>query len=179
MLFLIVIGFPILEIYLLFRVGPVIGAANIFFYLLASAVFGIGLIRTQGVSLLKNSQSSLAQGQIPANSIVHSILIFISGVFFAFPGFISDVIGLLLLLPGSRHLVAAFMKRKITQKMKEGSMRFAAGGFGPGGFSATFGGGFRTDPSSGAQGTMRDVSPLEIDSAQDIEVIDVTPGKKD
>jgi UPF0716 protein FxsA len=168
MWFLLIIGFPIVEIYLLFKVGAVIGLANTFFYLLASAVFGIGLIRAQGIFLLRNLQSTLAQGQMPANALLHSVLIFLSGAFFTFPGFISDLIGLLLLLPGSRHLVAVLMKRKLAQKMKEGSIRFAAGGFGPSGFSANFG-----------RETMRDVSPLEIDSSPNGEVIDITPSKKD
>lgn len=175
MWFLLIIGFPVLEIYLLFKVGAVIGVANTFFYLLASAVFGIGLIRTQGSFLIQNLQSSLAQGQLPANALLHSLLIFLSGAFFTFPGYISDVIGLVLLIPGSRHLVAYAMKKKLEQKMRDGSMRFAAGGFGPGGFSFTSSAGF-------GRGTMRDVSPLEIDSSskdEEHEVIDITPSKKD
>jgi UPF0716 protein FxsA len=159
---LLIFGFPVLEIYLLFKVGDRIGLANTFFYLLASAVFGVGLIRAQGAFLMRNLQSSLVQKQMPSKSLMHSLLMFISGAFFIFPGYISDLIGLFFLLPGSRHLVAFTMQKKFAQKVREGSMHFSAGGF-------------------GFAGTMRDVSPLEIDSQSsrgfDNEIIDVTPIK--
>lgn len=168
-MFFLFIAYPVLEIYLLFKIGAQIGLANTFFYLLASAVFGIGLIRSQGAYLMRNAQTSLAAGQIPANQMLHSILIFLSGAFFIFPGFISDVVGLFLLLPGTRHLAAFLMKKKFAQMLRDGSVRFASNGFG---FTAG------TWPQGPAQ-PMRDVSPLEIDSQSNHEVIDITPIKKD
>jgi UPF0716 protein FxsA len=155
--------FPIVEVYLLIKVGSIIGAANIFFYLLASIVFGIGLIRSQGAFLIRNMQAQLAKGEAPTNAIVHSLLIFAAGALFAFPGLISEVIGLLLLLPGSRHFAATLVKRKFEAMVRKGSVRFASSGFSAG---------WRPGP-------MRDVSPLEIDSQSNGEIIDVTPSKKE
>lgn len=165
--------FPIVEIYLLIKVGGEFGVANTFFYLLAMIVFGIGLIRTQGAFLIRNMQTQLAKGQPPTNAVVHSLLIFAAGALFAFPGIISDVIGLLLLLPGTRHLAANIVKRKFENMVRKGSVKFASNGFG-GGFSAGFGGMWPPRP-----GGMRDVSPLEIDTQSKDEIIDITPTKKD
>jgi UPF0716 protein FxsA len=175
-MFFLFLAYPVLEIYLLFKIGAIIGLANTFFYLLASAVFGIGLIRSQGAFLMRNAQNSLAAGKIPANQMLHSILIFLSGAFFIFPGFISDVVGLFLLLPGTRHLAAYLMKKKFAQMLQNGSVRFASNGFG-------FSTGFTQWPNGmGPQDVgpqpMRDVSPLEIDSQSNHEVIDITPIKK-
>lgn len=173
---LLILAFPVIEIWTLFKVGAQIGLANTFFALLAAAVFGIGLMRAQGGFLLRNFQASLAQGQVPSKQIFHSLLMMLSGAFFIFPGYISDVIGLFLLLPGSRHLFVAVMQKKLEAKMKEGAIRFQSfGGFGGGGFTAGFGTGFRPGPPSG----MRDVSPLELtgEDHEVIEIIDVTPKK--
>jgi UPF0716 protein FxsA len=165
--------FPIVEIYLLIKIGAHMGIANTFFYLLATLVFGLGLIRAQGAFLIRNMQAQLAQGQLPANSVVHSLLIFASGAFFAFPGFISDLVGLFLLLPGTRHLAAHLLRKKFETMMRQGAVRFtASNGFG--GFSAGFG----RWPQS-PEPPMRDVSPLEIDSHAKDEIIDVIPTKKE
>ena len=165
---LLLLGFPVLEIWVLFRVGDQIGLANTFFALLASAVFGFGLIRSQGFFLLRNVQASLAKGEMPSKSIFHSILILLAGAFFMFPGYISDFIGLILLLPGSRHVVASLMQRKLEQKMREGSLRFQS-------FGGGFAGGFGARPRSGA--SVRDVSPLELEQHTH-DVIDITPKKE-
>ena len=176
---LLILLFPILEVYLLIKVGEQIGAANTFFYLLASIVFGIGLIRAQGAFLIRNMQAQLAQGQAPTNAIVHSLLIFVAGALFAFPGLVSEFIGLLLLLPGTRHLAAWLVKRKFADMIRKGSVQFASSGF-AGGFSTGFG---WSQGSSAAPGNMRDVSPLEIDSRLSVdakgELIDITPNKKE
>ncbi len=166
---LILLGFPVLEIWVLFKVGDQIGLANTFFALLASAVFGFGLIRSQGLFLLRKVQTSLAKGEMPSKSIFHSILIFLAGAFFIFPGYISDFIGLILLLPGSRHLVASLMQRKLAQKMREGAVRFQT-------FGGGFVGGFGTRPRSSSG--VRDVSPLELQRHQH-DVIDITPKEDD
>ena len=153
---LLLLAFPVAEIIILFKVGDHIGLANTFFALLASAVFGIGLIRTQGLFLLKNLQSSLARGEAPADSIIHSMLIFLSGAFFIFPGYLSDVIALLLVIPGTRHFFARLVRKTLMKKMRQGKVHFQSfGGFGAGGFG-------KPRPPSGSP--LRDVTPLELRS---------------
>lgn len=174
MWFFLLFGFPILEVWVLFKVGERIGLANTFFALLASAVVGIGLIRTQGLFLLRNFQASLAKGETPPKSIFNSLLIFLAGGLFIFPGYISDFIALLLVLPGSRHLIAYFMRRKLAQKMREGSVRFQ--GFSSG-FGVGFDGGFTPGPPSSSP--IRDVTPFELHerSRDVIDVVDVSSKK--
>ena len=182
---LLLILFPVLELFVLFRVGAQVGLANTFFALLAAAVFGIGLVRSQGFFLLRNMQASIGRGEVPTKAIFHSLLMFLAGAFFIFPGYISDFIGLILLLPGSRHLVANMMQKKLSEKIAQGKMRFQTftGGVGgpfSGGFTAGFGGG-SAGPTTGPRTSdpFRDVTPRELDSEdfKTADIIDITPKK--
>lgn len=176
---LLLIALPAAEIWGLFYFGSKLGFVNTLFYLLAAAVLGFGLIRAQGLYLLGNFQATLAKGQIPANQIFSSLLVFIAGALLVVPGFLSDVVALLLLLPGSRHLIALSVRKKLEKKMREGSFRMASFG-NMGGFSTGFGG-FGTQgprPSSQQQPdgeVFRDVTPRQLHGD---EVIDVTPIKR-
>lgn len=180
---LLIFGFPILEIWLLFRVGDSIGLVNTLFYLVACAVIGIGLMRSQ-LTFLASTQNLLSQ-QDPGKKVLHSILVFVAGLLFIFPGYISSVLALLLVLPGTRHLAAVVLKKQLARMMQNGSMHFASFGTGSQGFTWQSGG-FRPSGRGGAGGAdpfapMRDVSPREIEGATggEPEIIDVTPTKKD
>lgn len=177
MALLLLLVFPILELYVLVKVGSRIGVINTLFALIATGVIGAGLAKAQGRYIFGKLQAALARGEMPADQILHGILIFIAGVLFLIPGFVSDAMALFLVLPGTRHLMVAWMKRKMTAQMRNGGFRvFTTGTFG-GGF-----GGFRTGPFGkqtqssrseeefGFGGEDRDVTP---------KVIDVTPISSD
>lgn len=172
----LILAFPVLEIWGLFYFGAKLGFVNTLFWLLAAAVLGFGLIRAQGVFLLKNFQSSLAKGQVPADQIFHSLLMFVAGVMLIIPGFFTDVLALILIVPGPRHVALKFLRARLEKKIREGSFRMASfGGMGGmGGFSGGFGG----FGSSGTRPKPRDVTPLQIDSQAGSDVIDVTPIKR-
>lgn len=179
---LLFLALPALEIWGLFFFGAKIGFVNTLFFLLASAVLGFGLIRAQGAYLLANFQATLQRGQVPANQIFSSLMVFLAGVLLIVPGFFSTATAILLLLPGTRHLIAHFIRKKIEQKMRAGTFRMASFG-NMGGFSAGFKGGFEGFDPRGPRSTshgehdgdvFRDVTPHQITGD---EVIDVTPIK--
>lgn len=109
------------------------------------------------------------------------MMVFLAGLLLIVPGFFSSAFAVLLLLPGTRHLIAHLLKKKIEQKMRAGTFRMAS--FGKmGGFSGGFGGfgapGARPGPTSRQEhdgDVFRDVTPHQISGD---EVIDVTPIKR-
>ncbi|MES2964187.1 MAG: FxsA family protein [Bdellovibrionota bacterium] len=151
---LLLLLYPILEILTIVRVGGEIGVMNTLFAFVAAGVLGLGIVKTRGKFMLGNFQASLARGEIPAGQALHSIMIIIGGFGLMAPGFLSDAVGLLLILPGSRHLIARYMKSTLERKMRSGSFRiFTAGNVPP----------FGANPRPPQQpGEWRDVSPREI-----------------
>ena len=169
---LLIFVFPILEVYLLFTIGARIGVVNTLFFLLATFVFGLGLAKAQGKYILFKLKESASQGRMPDDQVLHGMILLFSGILFAVPGFISDVAAVFLLLPGTRHLVAYYLRRRFVKQMASGN--FKSGGFT--GFSTPFGTGFGGTFGFGTSqwskpfdqdlsGNEREVSPLVIDVA--------------
>ncbi|NOX43291.1 MAG: FxsA family protein [Gammaproteobacteria bacterium] len=114
-LFLLFLIVPIIEIYLLIKVGGLIGAIPTIFLVVFTAVLGAWLLRIQGFSTIRrvqNSINSIAQGEIPAVEMLGGVLLLVSGALLLTPGFFTDTIGFLLLLPAFRRgLVIWFLSR--------------------------------------------------------------------
>ena len=102
---LILIGIPYLEIIVFFRVGDVIGGWTAFALTLLSAFIGIGLIRLQGLDVIRRMQEQAARGEPPVKEIGHGFLLLVAGFFFLLPGFITDSFALLISLPPLRHMI--------------------------------------------------------------------------
>jgi UPF0716 protein FxsA len=99
---LIFVGFPTAEIWLLMKVGSVLGFWDTFFLLVFSAFFGSYLAKMQGAAVLQKMQRCMSEGRLPAAEMLDGMLIFLGGILFIIPGFISDGIGLLLIFPPTR-----------------------------------------------------------------------------
>lgn len=96
---------PLAELYVLIEVGSGIGGlATIALCLLTAAIGGL-LIRWQGMSTLLDAQKRMAQGEIPAEHGFHGVMIALSGILLFTPGFITDSVGFLLLIPPVRTLI--------------------------------------------------------------------------
>lgn len=98
-LFLVV---PIIEIYLLIQVGQVIGAGWTIFLVVLTAVIGVWLLRIQGLSTLTRAQRKLQENELPANEILEGMGLVVAGALLLTPGFFTDAVGFLLLLPPTR-----------------------------------------------------------------------------
>jgi len=105
---------PIIEIYLLIQVGSLIGAIPTILLVIATAVIGAYLLRQQGLSTLSRFQSNLAAGVMPAKEMLEGIILLVGGVMLMTPGFVTDTMGFLCLLPFSRRfLVEQMIKRSV------------------------------------------------------------------
>lgn len=103
-LLLLFIVVPALEIYLLIKVGGLIGAWPTLLLLMLSAVLGIVLIRVQGFLAWRRASASLARGQLPALELLEGVFVLLGGILLLIPGFATDAVGLLCLIPAVRRL---------------------------------------------------------------------------
>ncbi len=110
LIFLIV---PVVEIYFLIQVGQVIGALWTVFFVVLTAVIGVQLLKTQGISTLSRAQQKMNSGEMPATEMVEGIALLIAGAFLLTPGFFTDTIGFLLLIPATRKLIVSHLFSKI------------------------------------------------------------------
>ncbi len=126
--FVLFLVIPIIEIYLLIKVGEEIGALLTIFFVVLTAVIGAGLLRQQGLSTLARFQQNLSSGKIPAQEMVEGILLAVGGALLMTPGFVTDTMGFLCLLPFSRKFIAGNIIKRSSAKFTAGM----SGGFGGG-----------------------------------------------
>lgn len=107
LLALLFIALPIAEIYVILQVGDALGGWYTLALIIAMAVAGAWLARWQGAAALRELQNAMATGQAVGRTLVSSVLVLAAAVLMITPGFITDGIGLALLLPPVRSLVAA------------------------------------------------------------------------
>ncbi len=103
LLFLIV---PLAEIYLLIKAGGAIGALNTVALVVFTAVVGAWLLRLQGLATLRRVQLSLEQGELPETALIEGVMLLLAGALLLTPGFITDIVGFVLLVPSSRVALA-------------------------------------------------------------------------
>jgi UPF0716 protein FxsA len=139
---------PIAEIYLIIQIGQEIGAGWTVVLLIADSIIGARLLSWQGRSAWRAFQDALAAGRIPHREIIDGVMIVVGGAFLLTPGFITDVFGLLLLLPPTRALIRRAVVASIVRRGAVTRMVFFAAGRGPRGGSR----GPYTPPGRGPEG---------------------------
>lgn len=111
-MFLLFIIVPILEMWVLIKVGSQIGALATIMLVFFTAVVGLALLRQQGLSTLLRVKQRMELGQLPAAEILEGMLLAIGGVLLLTPGFVTDIFGFACLLPPSRKLLVASLLRQ-------------------------------------------------------------------
>lgn len=111
-LFLILALVPIIEIALFIQVGGFVGLWPTLAIVVITAITGSLLLRTQGLTTVQNLQSSLAEGRNPMDPIANGALILVAGILLMTPGFFTDALGLLLLIPPVRYLAIKLAAEK-------------------------------------------------------------------
>lgn len=119
-LFLLFTGLPALEFILIIRVGSEIGAVNTLAILILIGLSGAYLARLQGFQTLKNIQQSLEQGILPTENVLDGFLILCGGMLLLTPGFITDVVGILFLVPFTRSLLKILFRKKFQTTTRKG-----------------------------------------------------------
>ncbi len=121
-LILLFILVPIAEIYVIIQVGQAIGALPTVGLLIVDSIVGAMLLRSQGRRVWASFREALAGGRMPHREILHGALVMMGGAFLLTPGFISDVVGLSLLLPPTRTAIAGAITRMLARR---GPLRWA------------------------------------------------------
>jgi UPF0716 protein FxsA len=112
---LIFLVIPVVEIYFLIQVGEQIGALWTVILVVLTAIIGVRLLKQQGLSTMMKAQQKMQTGALPATEMVEGIALLIAGAFLLTPGFFTDFIGFLLLIPVTRKAVVALFAAKAVQ----------------------------------------------------------------
>jgi UPF0716 protein FxsA len=112
-LLVLFIAVPVIEIGLFIQVGGFLGLWPTIALVLISAVVGASLVRSQGIRTLMTVQQRLQQGELPAQQILEGVLLAVAGILLLTPGFLTDAMGMVLLLPLPRAIVARHLMSKI------------------------------------------------------------------
>ena len=119
--FLLFIGLPALEIFLLIKIGGQVGALNTVALIFLTAIIGIYFAKLQGIKTLKSGMVNLYQNKIPVYEMMSGASIAIAALLLITPGFFTDSIGFLLLIPFTRRIFykLAFKNKPMTDVKKE------------------------------------------------------------
>ena len=108
---------PLAELYVILQVGDAIGAVWTILLLAADSLLGALLLRSQGRSVWRRFNTALAEGKMPHREVMDDVLVIFGGAFLITPGFITDVIGLLLLVPPTRALIRSRVVRRLGRRV--------------------------------------------------------------
>ena len=119
--FLFFIGLPALEIFLLIKIGGKVGALNTVALIFLTAVIGVYFAKLQGIQTLKSGMINLYQNKMPVYEMMSGASIAIAALLLIIPGFFTDLIGFLLLIPFTRKIFfrIAFKNKPVTDIKKE------------------------------------------------------------
>lgn len=138
-LFLFIV-MPIVEMTILIKVGTIIGALNTIGLVLLTAIIGAALLRQQGLATLLKANQRLNSGELPAKEVAEGLILAVGGTLLLTPGFVTDTVGFLCLIPGIRHWFAAQVLKRMVVAGKSGSFTFTGEYRGPfGGRQGPFG----------------------------------------
>ena len=115
---------PIMELWLLFKVNDHLGLGATLLLVVMTGFIGAWLARAQGLMVTLQIQRDLAEGRMPAPRMIDGAMILIAGAFLITPGLITDTAGFLLLVPAVREIIRGWLRHKIEQKLRNGSITF-------------------------------------------------------
>mgnify|MGYP006218448267 FL=1 len=113
---LLFIGIPLLEIYLFIKIGSQIGAFNTVLLILTTAILGVAYARYEGFNTLKSGMSQLIKNELPIYEIISGATLAFAAFLLIFPGFATDIIGILLVIPFTRKIILNKFVKKEKQK---------------------------------------------------------------
>ena len=115
---ILILGIPLVEIYLFIKVGSQIGAFNTVLLILVTAIVGIWYARYEGFNTLKSGMSQLVKNELPLYEIVSGAAIAFAALLLILPGFATDIIGVLLIFPVTRKIILSKYSKKYSNKNK-------------------------------------------------------------
>ena len=113
---------PAFELWLLIKVGSHVGFFNTILIVILTGVAGAFLAKIQGLMTLSRIQQEMAEGRMPAERLIDGIIILCCGLLLLTPGFITDIVGLLGLIPVARTVFKLWLKKKFKDMLKHGQV---------------------------------------------------------
>ena len=113
---LLFICLPLIEIFVLIEVGRAIGAIPTIALVILTAVAGTWLVRAQGLQTLTRVQASINRGELPAVALIETFILVIAGILLVLPGFTTDMLGFVCLLPPIRRALALRLATGLFQR---------------------------------------------------------------
>lgn len=126
-LLLIFILVPVVEAYILFEAGKLIGLPLTIALTIMTGIAGAYLARSQGFQILTDIRQSLDQGHLPARSLTDGAFILVGGILLLTPGFCTDLAGFILLVPSTRNFLIPPFSRWIKKHMDKGAIKIHRG----------------------------------------------------
>ena len=123
-LFLLFTLVPLLEILILMQISMLLGPLATIILVVGTGFAGASLAKLQGLQTVLRIRDNMKQGIMPGDEVVDAFLIFVAGVLLITPGLLSDICGILLLLPKTRSRAKRFLVREIDRLVKNGALRF-------------------------------------------------------
>jgi UPF0716 protein FxsA len=158
LLVLLFIVVPIAELFVIIQVGEAIGVLPTLALLIVDSILGSILMRSQGRSAWRRFNAAVAEGRIPHREVLDGALVIFGGALLLTPGFLSDILGALLLLPPTRAVLRGVVARRVLPRVVVSGL----GAFGPNGSG---GGTARPRPGAGeadVEGTATEVDPRRL-----------------
>ena len=126
-LLFLIIGIPILEIYLFIKIGSQIGAFNTISLIFITAVVGVFYARYEGLNTLKSGMGQLIKNEVPIYEMISGAALAFAAVLLIIPGFATDLLGLLLIFPLSRKFFLNRLSKKYSSKKTNDKKNFIEG----------------------------------------------------
>jgi UPF0716 protein FxsA len=114
---------PAIELWGLISIGKIIGGWSTVALVILTGVLGAWLAKQQGLQVLRLVQLQLSRGQMPTETLIDGVLVLIGGILLLTPGFFSDVLGLILLIPYTRMIVRHFLKLWLGKMVSSGRIQ--------------------------------------------------------
>ena len=116
---LFIIGIPLIEIYLMIKVGGIIGAFNTIFLIFFTAVTGLYFARLGGLNAIRSGFNQVIKNEIPIYEIISGAALAFAALLLIIPGFLTDIFGFLLIIPITRKFIIKPISSKFTNKKKD------------------------------------------------------------
>ena len=122
-LFLLFTLVPAIELYLIIKVGSMIGALNTILVIIFTGILGAYYARQQGFKVVSSIQWKMQQGTVPGDELVNGAMLLVGGALLITPGFITDFVGFSLIFPPTREAIKTSVTRYLERKVREGEVK--------------------------------------------------------
>ena len=124
-----IIGIPAIEIYLMIKVGGTIGALNTIILIFSTAIVGIYFVKIAGLSAIRSGFGQLIKNELPIYEIVSGAALAFAALLLIIPGFLTDVVGFLLIIPHTRNFFIKSISAKLNKKNDVNNLNIIEGDF--------------------------------------------------